>query len=594
MSRSWIVATSGSDDGDGTLGNPLRTIQEAADQATWGDTVLIRAGTYHETVQPASSGVTFEPYNGESVTISGADPVTGWSNDAGPIYESPLSWDLGDGNNQVFVNGQMISEARWPNAGPDVSHPAKAQIGAYADGILYDPSITQGNGYWDGAAIHITPGAAWVTYTGTVTDSGPGWLAVSLPAATDYEQPTAGNRYYLTGNFQTLSNPGQWYLDRSGNLHLWTPGSDSPNAHDVEVKQREYAFDLTGISDTTIEGIKLFAAAIHTDSGSSNTVIDHLDARNITQFANAPDAWFPPGPEGIELNGNDSVLKNSTIAFSAGDGVYIGGDNVSVLNNTIHDVDYSGTDGAAVRSYGNAPQINGNTIYNAGRDGINFRSSGVTIVGNTIHDVMLQTADGAGIYTFNTDGQGATIAYNAIYNVTPYSVVSWADGGGIMLDNDSSNFSVHDNTTWNVDAGMKINFTSLNENVYANKLAAGKAAIETNGYVGFAYDWSGSQFHDNVYYNANVMMGLNVLEWGDTFAFGTPTPTPPPKPPPPLAGDINGDGKVDFADLVLLARAYGSSVPPSTGADLNGDGVVDFRDLVILARHFGKTQQTTH
>jgi len=589
MSRSWIVATSGSDGGDGTLDNPLGTIQEAANLAAWGDTVLIRGGTYHETVQPASGGVTFEPYNGESVTISGADPVTGWSNYDGSIYQASIPSDLGDGNNQVFVDGQMVSEARWPNAGPDVSRPAEAQIGSYSNGVIYDPSLTQDYGYWYGATIHITPGAAWTSYSGTVTDGGPGWLQVSLPTLSSFETPTAGNHYYLSGNFQTLNGPGQWFVDSSGNLYLWTPGSDDPGGHDVEVKQRQYAFDLSGVSNTTIEGINLFAAAIHTDSGSSNTTIDRVGARYITQFADESDGWFPPGPDGIELNGNGSVFENSTIASSAGDGVYIGGDNVSVLNNTFHDIDYSGTDAAGVRSYGTNALIRSNTIYNAGRDGINFRQGGVNILGNTIHDVMLQTADGGGIYTFSTDGQGDAIAYNTIYNVTPTSTVSWADGAGIMLDNDSHNYVVHDNTTWNVDAGLKLNYTSLNETVYGNKLAANKSAIETNGWVGFAYDWSGSQFHDNVYYNPNVMMGLNVVQWGNTFATGSPVPTPLPSPPALLPGDIDGDGKVDFADLVLLARNYGkTSLPPYTGGDLNGDGVVNFQDLVILARNYGK------
>ena len=590
LSQTWFVATTGSDYGDGTIDNPLRTIQEAANLAQWGDTVVIRGGTYHETVTPASGGVTFEPYNNESVTISGADPVTGWSNYDGSIYQTSIPADLGEGNNQVFVDGQMMTEARWPNAGPDVSRPMESQIASYSDGVLYDPALTQDYGFWYGATIHITPGAAWTSYSGTVSDCGPGWLQVSLPTLSTYETPTAGNHYYLSGNFQTLSGPGQWFVDSSGNLYLWTPSGDDPSTRDVEVKQRQYAFDLSGVSNTTIEGINIFAAAIQTDSGSTNTAIDHVVAQYITQFADESDGWFPPGPNGIELNGGGSVLQNSTIAYSAGDGVYVGADDVSVLNNTIHDIDYSGTDAAGVRSYGSGVLIRGNTIYNAGRDGINFRQGGITILGNTIHDVMLQTADGGGIYTFSTDGQGDAIAYNVIYNVTPTSPVSWADGAGIMLDNDSHSYVVHDNTTWNVDAGMKINYTSLNETVYNNQFAANNAAIETNGFVGLAYDWSGSQFYGNVYYNTNVMMGLNVLQWNNVFATGSPTPTPLPSPPALLPGDIDADGKVDFNDLVLLARNYGkTNLPPYTSGDLNGDGIVNFADLVILARNYGKT-----
>jgi len=46
----------------------------------------------------------------------------------------------------------------------------------------------------------------------------------------------------------------------------------------------------------------------------------------------------------------------------------------------------------------------------------------------------------------------------------------------------------------------------------------------------------------------------------------------------PILGDINGDGRVDGADLGLLLAAWGGSGP----ADLNGDGIVDGADLGLL------------
>jgi len=59
-----------------------------------------------------------------------------------------------------------------------------------------------------------------------------------------------------------------------------------------------------------------------------------------------------------------------------------------------------------------------------------------------------------------------------------------------------------------------------------------------------------------------------------------------------LVGDINGDGKVDFIDLGILAASYGLS-EGDTGynpdADLNSDGRVDFIDLGMLAANYGKS-----
>ena len=54
-------------------------------------------------------------------------------------------------------------------------------------------------------------------------------------------------------------------------------------------------------------------------------------------------------------------------------------------------------------------------------------------------------------------------------------------------------------------------------------------------------------------------------------------------------GDTNGDGKVDFQDLVALAQNYGGSGKTRAQGDVNGDGNVDFQDLVILAQNYGNS-----
>lgn len=559
LSATYYVSPSGTDAGPGTFAQPYKTIQDAANVANWGDTVDIEAGTYRETVHPAHSGVTFTNYNGQAVTVSGADLLTGWSNAGGSIYKASMPWDLGEGSNQVFVDGQMVSEARWPNSGPDVSHPNDSTVGGYANGILSDPSITQGNGFWNGATITIMPGEAWVSYTGVVSNSGPGWLQVSLPALGATEQPVAGNSYFLSGKFQALDAPGEWYRDSSGALYLWDPNSDNPGAHTVEVKHRQYAFDLGGVSNTTIQGISLFAATIHTDWGSSNTIINGISAEYLEQFNNLwGNGWSPPGPDGIELNGGNSIIENSTIAFSAGDGVYVSGAGARVTNNLIHDVDYSGTDAAGIRVTGGGAELDHNTIYNTGRDGINIEASPVQVLDNVVHDFVLQTYDGAGIYTVHNNGQGSPIAYNTVYNA--HKNLAFGYGAtGIMLDNDSSNFIVHDNTTANVDEGLKANNTSYNEQIYNNQFGASHDAIQTDGWTGFAFNWAGSQVYNNVFYNPSVMLGYNVAEWGNTFASGSPAlnvwvtfPSPVPTAAPTPGAGSSG------------AASSGSSSPAAT------------------------------
>jgi len=56
----------------------------------------------------------------------------------------------------------------------------------------------------------------------------------------------------------------------------------------------------------------------------------------------------------------------------------------------------------------------------------------------------------------------------------------------------------------------------------------------------------------------------------------------------PLLPDVDGNGVVDFADLVALFEAWGPCpLPPlACPADLNGDGTVDFADLMELMSHW--------
>jgi predicted outer membrane repeat protein len=57
---------------------------------------------------------------------------------------------------------------------------------------------------------------------------------------------------------------------------------------------------------------------------------------------------------------------------------------------------------------------------------------------------------------------------------------------------------------------------------------------------------------------------------------------------PSIPGDLNGDGVVDGADLLILLAAWGKCADPDDcPADLNDDGTVDGADLLILLANWG-------
>lgn len=563
LSNTWFVATWGSDKNPGTIIAPFRTVQQAADVAYGGDTVEIRAGTYRETVTPRHSGsssapIVFEAYNGESVTISGADPIGGWTNTGGGIWKAAMPVDLGEGNNQLFVDGRMINEARWPNTSLDPSHPTLARASSAThsgdSATIYDPSLTQPNGFWDGAVIHFTPGQEWTSQTGTITSSGPGYISFSYLSLDKYEQPSAGNPYYITGTFKALDAAGEWYRDpRSGQVYAAMPSSDNPASHDVEAKERAYAFDLSGQHDITIRDVNVFAATINTDSGSYDTVINHITAQYTSQFLMLPHGWDVPAHTGIQLSGADSVLENSSIAFSAGDGVMVAGANSRVTNNLIHDVDYDASDNAAIRVTASGTEIDHNTIYNAGRSGIVHTASGLKILYNVVHDVGLQTTEAGGIYTVHTSGGGTEIAYNEIYNMHSGGYGQTA----LFLDNYSNDYVVHDNIVWNVDTALKLNYTCNNDNIYNNTLAGTQYSVFTN----LQGDWNGTQLYNNVFSDKAVFnRGASAWDNVTTAAAGRGTGS--------FTAGVGGTVAVDPAPSVSHSptpSTNSSGSHPSTG-----------------------------
>jgi hypothetical protein len=94
---TYFVSSNGSDTDPGTLEQPFRTIQRAADLAVTGDTIYIREGTYDEKVYFENSGTTENPIR-----------IMGYPGDEMPIIDGQNQLGTGIGGKLVWLIGDYI------------------------------------------------------------------------------------------------------------------------------------------------------------------------------------------------------------------------------------------------------------------------------------------------------------------------------------------------------------------------------------------------------------------------------------------------------------------------------------------------------
>ena len=511
-----FVAPHGSDTNPGTFAEPYLTIQKCATTVSSGAICAIRAGTYRETVTP-NSGITITSYDGEPVIVDGSDPVTGWSIYKGSIYKASVALSAGD-TNQIFVGGQMMTEARWPN-GNDLFHVNWATLGTGTTTTqVVDPNLP--NIDWTGAKIHLWSGTdPWNPQTGTVTASSQGQLTFT-PDGADYPpyiQAQAGGYYYLYRSLSALDAPGEWYYDPTAMvLYFWAPGNSNPSTLNVLAKQRQYAFDLSGQSSVTVEYIDIFACTINMNASSTNNTLEGINAQYVSQFTDLPDTFGPFSysydhltDSGIIINGSGNMLQDSTIAWSAGNGVALLGTNNTVKNNLIHNVDYMAISDSGIVIQGTAQVpgilqlIKANTIYSCGRICVlpspyvaYAKITNDDISYNNIFSAMMLSRDAGEIYTSYTTASGTAIHNNWLHD-TQSLYPGPADNypvPGVYLDNYATGWVVDQNILWNnqvlnvflngtIGNSMEPNPPPENNSVYNNSIpdVSSTAHIEVGG-----------------------------------------------------------------------------------------------------------------
>ena len=466
QAAEWHVTPQGDDSATGTVEAPFNTLSKAAESVAPGDTVLVHAGTYRESVKLPVSGtpespITLRAAGDGPVIVSGADAVRGWEQGVDGLWSAPCEGPV----SQVFLDGVMLNEACWPNS--PVGDPMQRAWAVAKEetkpGRIVSDALPEGD--FTGATAHILPGRFWVSWTRPVETR----EDTAFTFKADWDQSFAykvepGTRFFLFGSKSLLDAPGEWWYDvEAGRLYMKLDADVDPNAQQIEVKRRARAFDLTGRAHIQLEGFLIRGASITLDE-AEHCVVRDCHIRYASHFTDAK-AWAPRNDTGLVVGGVENRVERCSVIYSAGNGIALIGDRNVVENCVVRNVNYNATDLAAVWAEGHGNAVRHSTLSHAGRSVFIHRTMKAgTIEYNDMHHAGLMTADLGITYCFGTDGEGTLIAHNWVHDN-----VSLHTGVGIYIDNNSSNFTIHHNVSWkNNDSGIRLNTTSTNNKVYNN------------------------------------------------------------------------------------------------------------------------------
>ncbi|HEX8577316.1 MAG TPA: T9SS type A sorting domain-containing protein, partial [Flavobacterium sp.] len=333
-----------------------------------------------------------------------------------------------------------------------------------------------------GTYINFVPGARWSVATGKIdSQSGNNFtfqyrFRDARDNTTTFYKPRAGDIFYLWGKYELLDTPGEWFRkpdEEGGMLYLYFPPGVNPNNQVVEIKSagenRNYAFWIFDRSHITIKNIKIRGAYISVSRTCSNITIDGVDVEYGDHATIIP-YWYGGGAASINSSQPNTIIKNCKVAYSAGGGIAISGNDSKAINNVVHDTGYMGNGGSSVSATsGLNMELKNNTGWNvASANVIDFRFARDTKVWyNDASQSGKITFDGGmlmgAVYRTDTEpyyipvyAEGTEIAYNYIHGGQGLSGGDFFGTSGIYFEGHLHDYVIHHNVIWNVGGGINM------------------------------------------------------------------------------------------------------------------------------------------
>lgn len=341
------------------------TIQSCVDKLRRpGDECVIPGGRYHEHVTVTDKhGTPEKPLvvrgNGDEYPIIDGTlqikPKGGWVKDESGAYKAAINEDIW----QLFIDGEMMTNARWPNAlwsdrtVFNSSYWAKSSSMSKR-GVMVDNGVKNlaGSGLNATGAMAILNIGSFNTFTAVVQSHTPGTPSFRYD---DKFGPIkfnpVMNQYFLELEF--LDQPEEWFYDKSSKtLYVMTRDGQSPEGRDVRGKVVTYAFNVTNCSHVifkklTFFGATLWASTLDVDKNFINNLTLHSLNFRFPSYTRrmlletAPARWTTVNANKKNMGSYTLSFFNNTFFGSDGAVLEYSGINVAIENNVFEYNDWT-------------------------------------------------------------------------------------------------------------------------------------------------------------------------------------------------------------------------------------------------------------